>query len=160
MAESAERHLVNLIQALRREESLRGSLRRDSADWQAANARIDDLSRQVMHPAASGTTPRESIGHGVDAEIDSRPAEDVAFRMSVLRSIRETVQARVTERFSPRAAVRVEATEGLLRRTIASIDEALELLRRTYPAATIEARSIPAATPTMQLRAHRNGPAA
>jgi predicted transcriptional regulator len=160
MAESAEKHLVSLLNALRSEESVRGGLRRESADWQSANARLDDLNRQVMHLAAYGTEIRQSIGSGLDVELDSRPEDDLVFRASVLASLRETVRRRVTEQLARRTAARVEASTDLLRSTMANIEEAQIHLRRSYPAATVEAHAIPSASAAIGLRADRDGHAA
>jgi len=133
----------------------RAALSRGTEAWDAATTRLDALNDQLFYLASTGTLPREPLGYELDLELDSRPEEDLAFRESVVTSVRQAVLAKVTEDLAARSLERVRATDAWVRATLSLVERVVGRLRAEYPAATFDARV--SSPTTISVIAERDG---
>jgi hypothetical protein len=131
--------LIALLHAQRSEAARRSREVRGTPSWSEASDRLDELNDQIMHVGSFGSLTRETVGRGLELDLDSRPVDDVPFRRHVVDSIRNAVIATRDERTAmaapdrpPATAERVSQTRALVRRAEAEIHE-------LYPDASLEA---------------------
>jgi hypothetical protein len=150
-----EPRLLRLVRAQHRQDVSRASLPRDTKAWEEATTRLEALNDQVFYAASTGVLPRESLGYELDLELDSRPEEDLAFRDSVVASVRGTVLARVRESLAAHTRDRVRERDTSVRATRFLMDRVEANLRTQYPNASFDARAFTRGT--ISLIAARDG---
>jgi hypothetical protein len=116
---------------------------------------LETLNGQLRFLASTGTLPRERLTDELDLELDSRPEEDLAFRDSVVTSVRRTVRGRVTEDLATRSLDRLGASDEKVGSTRSLIDRVEARLRMEYQDAAFEARA--STRTTISLIAERDG---
>jgi hypothetical protein len=133
--------LLRLVRAQHRQDVSRASLPRDTKAWEEATTRLETLNDQLFYLASTGVLPREPLGYELDLELDSRPEEDLAFRDSVVASVRRTVLARVRESLAAHTRDRVRESDASVRATRSLMDRVEANLRTQYPDASFNARA-------------------
>ncbi len=128
--------LLGLLDEQRREIAVRSGQERGSTGWLTATVRLDAINERIMRYAALGPR-REGLGTGVELELDSRPADDVAFRRRVVESFRRAIVLVTHERLAARASQRLNGVDDRIQASQRMIRQAEATLRRDYPAATI-----------------------
>ena len=78
--------LIALLRAQRDEAVRLAAQTRDSSAWTAASERLASLNDQIMHVGAFGSAAFESVGDGLELDLDSRPVDDAHFRRAVVTS--------------------------------------------------------------------------
>jgi hypothetical protein len=153
--------LIALLRAQRREVDRRAPLERESPEWQAANARLDELNREIMHLAEFDASRHEGVGRGVELDLESHPEEDIAFRRRVVECVRKALVLSSHERLAKRTTALLDKATDRIAVTQRLIASAEVTLRRDYPGATLDGDSgAPSAaeSPTLlTIRAEREG---
>jgi hypothetical protein len=153
--------LIALLRAQRREVDRRSALERESPEWQAANERLDELNREIMHLAEFGASRHEGVGRGVELDLESHPEEDIAFRRRVVECVRKALILSNQERLAKRTAAILDGAADRIAATQRLVASAEVTLRRDYPGATLDGNSgspTEVATPTLlTIRAERDG---
>jgi hypothetical protein len=149
--------LLSLLHAQRREVEVRGGLARGSPGWQESSERLDEINLRIVHLVDFGTERPDPIGLGLNVVLESRPEDDLAFRSSVVSSVRAAVLAQTTDRLSTRSLELLASSEERIRRTARLVGAAQAALRTGYPDATIEAADDPEEPEIIRLLADREG---
>jgi hypothetical protein len=152
---TADFRLLRLVRAQHRQDVSRASVARGTTAWDDATTRLDTLNDQVFLLASTGMLRREPLGYQLDLELDSRPEEDLAFRASVVASVRRTVLARVTEDLTVRSRDRLHASDAEVPATRSLLDRIEARLRTEYPDGSFNARA--SNRTTISLIAQRDG---
>lgn len=129
--------LTSMLAVQRRQRQARDAEVRGSAAWGVADASLDRVNARLWHLAATGGMPPDTIGDGVNADIDSVPEDDEAFRGAVVHSIREAVADRIRRGRETETHDRVTSSARKALAALAVMARAQERLRRTYPGADL-----------------------
>jgi len=148
--------LIALLYAQHDEAERRSGLVRETDAWWESMGRLDDLNDQIMHMGANGSTIRDSVGDGMELDLDCRPVDDASFRLEVVGMVRRAVAVVVAERLARPSLARLRARVGRPRRTRALLAAAELALRVQYPNATIAA-FVATRADTLTIRADRDG---
>ena len=149
--------LIALLRAQRDEAVRLAAQTRDSSAWTAASERLASLNDQIMHVGAFGSAAFESVGDGLELDLDSRPVDDAHFRRAVVTSVRQAFAIVRLERLALRIRVRDRRAAGPvpLHTTRDLIISAEATLHRHYPDATLHEDVTPADPDMITLRAER-----
>jgi hypothetical protein len=159
---SRTERLIALMHAQRHEATRRSGEVRGTLSWTESSERLDALNDQIMHFGAYGSTRRETLGSGLELDLDSRPVDDAGFRRKVVDSMRHALIVATEERLATLALDRLAAAGARSNQTKQLIHHAQVDVRDRYPDAMLKAE-VTDRTPDPNLisvRADRDGRAA
>jgi len=131
--------LTAMLVVQRRQREARDAEIRGSTAWTEADETLDLFNSRLWHLAATGQMPPDSIGGGVNADIDSIPEDDEVFRGAVVRSIRDAIAERIRDDLDDRAHGRLARSAQTVSSALSVMALAEQRLRRTYPDAELQA---------------------
>jgi hypothetical protein len=134
------------------------SLDRDTDDWASATTGLDALNDQIWSTALGRPPEVEDLGNGVDAEIDTRPEEDLAFHTAAIARLRQAVKRVSLDRLRQRSAGRLSISEQAMADSLRALDLAQKALRDRDAGATVDGRQTGPAS--IAIVVWRNGAAA
>jgi hypothetical protein len=159
---SRTERMIALLHAQRLEATRRSGEVRGTQSWAESSARLDALNDQIMHVGADGATQRETLGIGLELDLDSRPVEDTGFRRSVIESMRRAVVVATEDRLAALPPDRLTTATERMTRTHELIRRAQADVRGGYPDAELDADVTDRAPDPglVSVRADRDGRAA
>lgn len=139
MERTRTERLIALLHAQRLEATHRSGEVRGTQSWTESSARLDALNDQIMHFGAYGSTRRETLGVGLELDLDSRPVDDAGFRRMVIDSLRHAIIPASQDRLTTLPPNRpTTASEGIAQTNLL-IQRAQTDVRGRYPTARLDA---------------------
>jgi hypothetical protein len=138
-----------MLRAQRRQDRTRALMVPGTDNWDEATDLLDALNDQLRHLASAGTLPLESLGNGLDLDLDSRPEDDMGFRASVVRCVRSAILAERARSVEHNSRKRLDSSTERVWSTLSLMDRVQRTIREGYPGAVVNARPSRAASITI-----------